>query len=202
MKKKEINKQIDCRGLECPRPVVDTKQALEEIDSGTITVVVDNQGSLKNIKRFVRKDGYTFKVRNEGDEYYIDINKKETTGKTKEEQLKHGTDRYTVFITSDRLGSGDKRLGEILIKAFLNTLWEAEKKPESIILINNGVKLGTEGSEVLDSLELLEKEGIHIISCGTCLAYYKLTDKLKIGLTSNMYEIVNILIDSPKIVRI
>jgi selenium metabolism protein YedF len=100
------------------------------------------------------------------------------------------------------LGSGDKRLGEILIKAFLNTLWEAEKKPENIILINNGVKLGTEGSEVLDSLELLEKEGTDIISCGTCLAYYKLTDKLKIGLTSNMYEIVNILIDSPKIVRI
>lgn len=111
-------------------------------------------------------------------------------------------DRYAVFITSDQLGTGDQRLGEILIKAFLNTLWEAEKKPVSIILINTGVKLGTEGSEVLDTLELLEKEGIHIISCGTCLAYFKLTEKLKVGMTSNMYEIVNILLDTPKIVKI
>lgn len=199
---KKINKQIDCRGLECPRPVVDTKQALEEIESGILTVVVDNQVSLENIKLFAKKNGCTFKVKNEDDGYCIDIKKKEAIGMTEEEQGKQGIDKYTVFITSDRLGSGEKRLGEILIKAFLNTLWEAKKKPESVIFINNGVKLTTAESEVLDSLKLLEKEGIHIISCGTCLAYYELTEKLEVGLASNMYEIVNILIDTPKIIKI
>ncbi len=123
-------------------------------------------------------------------------------GQAQNEQAKPVPGNYIIFITSDRLGTGDKRLGEILIKAFLNTIWEAEKKPDSIILINNGVKLSTEGSEVLETLALLEEEGISIISCGTCLAYYELTDRLKVGLASNMYEIVNTLISSPKIIKI
>ncbi len=195
-------KQIDCRGLECPKPVVNTKQALDEIESGTVTVIVDNKTSLENIKRLAINNGYQVAVKDKEGDFYIDITKKGKTEKGKKEQAKQVPDSYILFITSDRLGTGDKRLGEILAKAFLNTIWEAEKKPDSVILINNGVKLSTEGSEVLDTLELLEKEGIQIISCGTCLAYYKLTDKLKVGLASNMYEIVNILINTPKIIKI
>lgn len=194
--------QIDCRGLECPKPVVNTRQALDEIESGTVTVIVDNKTSLENIKRLAKNNGYQVAVKDKEGDFYIDITKKGKAKKGKKEQVKPVPDSYILFITSDRLGTGDKRLSEILIKAFLNTIWEAEKKPDSVILINNGVKLSTEGSEVLDTLELLEKEGIQIISCGTCLAYYILTDKLKVGLASNMYEIVNILINIPKIIKI
>lgn len=111
-------------------------------------------------------------------------------------------DNYILFITDDRLGTGEKRLGEILIKAFLNTVWEADKKPDCIILINNGVKLSTEGSDVLETLLLLEKEEIDILSCGTCLAYYELTEKLKVGRVSNMHEIVDYLVNSRKIIKI
>lgn len=195
-------KQVDCRGLECPKPVVNTRQALDEIESGTVTVIVDNKTSLENIKRLAKNSGYQVAVKDKEGDFYIDITKKSKSEKGKKEQAKPVPDSYILFITSDRLGTGDKRLGEILVKAFLNTIWEAEKKPDSVILINNGVKLSTEGSEVLDTLELLEKEGIHIMSCGTCLAYYELTDKLKVGLASNMYEIVNILINTPKIINI
>jgi selenium metabolism protein YedF len=120
----------------------------------------------------------------------------------KKEQAMPVPGSYILFITSDQLGTGEQRLGEILIKAFLNTIWEADKKPDSIILINNGVKLGTEGSEVLDTLELLANEGVDILSCGTCLAYIELTDKLKAGRVSNMHEIVNILLNTPKIIKI
>ena len=109
---------------------------------------------------------------------------------------------YSIFITTDRLGTGEKRLGEILMKAFLNTTWDTEPKPDKIIFMNNGVKLTTEGSEVLQSLELLEKGGVQILSCGTCLAYYELTEKLKVGIASNMYQIVNALLASAKILKI
>jgi len=195
-------KQIDCRGLECPKPVVNTKQALDEVKSGTVTVIVDNKTSLENIKRLAKNSGYQVAVEDKEGDFYIDITKKGKAEKGKKERAEPLPDSYIIFITSDRLGAGDKRLGEILIKAFLNTIWEAEKKPDSVILINNGVKLSTEGSEALDTLELLVKEGIQIISCGTCLAYYNLTDKLKVGLASNMYEIVKILLDAHKIIKI
>jgi len=195
-------KQIDCRGLECPKPVVNTKQALDEVESGTVTVIVDNKTSLENIKRLAKNSGYQVAVEDKEGDFYIDITKTGRAEKGKKERAEPLPDSYIIFITSDRLGTGDKRLGEILIKAFLNTIWEAEKKPDSVILINNGVKLSTEGSEALDTLELLAKEGVQIISCGTCLAYYELTDKLKVGLASNMYEIVNILLDAHKIIKI
>jgi len=107
-----------------------------------------------------------------------------------------------VFITTDQLGVGDERLGGILMKAFLNTLGDSEPKPERIIFINNGVKLVIEGSEVIDSLKVLEERGVQIFACGTCLNYYGILDQLRIGIVSNMFEIVNFLLDASKVIKI
>ena len=106
------------------------------------------------------------------------------------------------MITTDSLGTGNRELGAILIKAFLNTLWDSDPKPRKIMFLNDGVRLTTEGSEVLETLELLEKDGVEILSCGTCLAYYDLTDHLKTGRISNMYETVNSLLTSDKVIKI
>lgn len=113
-----------------------------------------------------------------------------------------GHDSKVVLITSDLFGEGDGRLGEILMKAFLNTLWDSESRPESIIFINNGVKLTTEGSEVLDVLNLLEESGVRLLSCGTCLDYYNLREKLKVGQVTNMKATVASLLASEKVISI
>ncbi len=107
-----------------------------------------------------------------------------------------------VLITGDRFGTGDKQLGEILMKAFLNTLWDTEPGPEKIIFINDGVWMTTEGSEVLDALNLLEKAGVEILSCGTCLDYYNLREKLKVGQITNMKATVASLLAADKVITI
>ena len=107
-----------------------------------------------------------------------------------------------VLITSDRFGTGDDELGGILMKAFLNTLWDAGPKPESIIFINDGVRLTTEGSEVLDALGLLEQAGVRVFSCGTCLEYYNLREKLKAGQATNMKATVAVLLATGKVIKI
>ena len=84
----------------------------------------------------------------------------------------------------------------------MNTLGDSEPKPREVIFINNGVKLACEGSEVLDSLEALKKLGVEIYVCGTCLNYYGILETLKYGIVSNMYEIVNLLLDTPKVIKI
>lgn len=204
-------KKIDCRGLECPKPVVKTKQLLDEIDAGTVTVIVHNTTSRDNIRRFAKNQDYKVKVREKGGDYFLEITKKgqiKTKPAEAVQKEPSQTDRlpvqntYVIFITTDLLGTGDEKLGAILMKAFLNTIWDSKPKPTKIIFMNNGVKLTTEGSEVLETLTLIDKDGIDIISCGTCLAYYELTDKLKVGLASNMYEIVSALLEAPKIVKI
>ena len=88
------------------------------------------------------------------------------------------------------------------MKAFLNTLWDAEPKPAKLLFLNDAVRLTTEESEVLDSLQLLEKAGVEIFSCGTCLKYYRLKDKIKVGLVTNMYDMVDSLLSAGKIIKI
>jgi selenium metabolism protein YedF len=188
--------EIDARGMACPRPVVETKKALEQPGAADIRVLVDSKESCQNVERFARSRGCAVTVTAEGAVFRLDIKK----GTLTEEKGKKSADM--VLITSDRFGSGEARLGGILMKAFLNTLWDADTKPGRIIFVTDGVKLTTEGSDVLDALRLLEADGVEIFSCGTCLDYYQLRDKLKVGKVTNMFEIVSSLVSSGKSITI
>jgi len=119
-----------------------------------------------------------------------------------EDKLQKVKSADVIHITSDRLGTGDEELGKILMKSFLNTLWNHKPKPNKMIFQNRGVMLTTEGSEVLEALELLDKEGVEILSCGTCLAFYRIKDKLRVGKVTNMPNIVDSLLSAGKVVTI
>jgi selenium metabolism protein YedF len=112
------------------------------------------------------------------------------------------TNSTIVWICSDLYGVGDEELGKILMKSFLNTLWDHEPRPAKLLFQNRGVMLTTEGSDVLETLELLEKEGVEILSCGTCLAFYGIKDKLRVGRATNMPETVNITLSASKVINI
>lgn len=188
--------EVDARGLPCPQPVIKTKKALEEIEEGTITVLVDSSEGCQNVERFAHSQGCQVGVRERDGIFYLDVVK----GRPAPAETKKSSD--VVLITSDLLGTGDRRLGKILMKAFLNTLWDADCKPAKLLFINDGVRLTTEGSEVLEALHLLEKEGVQIFSCGTCLEYYHLKERLKVGLVSNMYNTVDSLLSAGKVVKV
>jgi selenium metabolism protein YedF len=107
-----------------------------------------------------------------------------------------------VLIRSDTIGQGDDELGATLMMNFLHHLSSAEPAPQFVVLMNAGVKLAVEGSEVLDSLQRLEERGTTVLACGTCLQFFKLDDKQKAGKTSNMPEIIKTLLDSSKVITI
>lgn len=118
-------------------------------------------------------------------------------GQSEESGLKKGG---VILITADQIGMGNEELGKVLMKSFLFTLSETNLKPETIMFMNSGVKLTVEGSPVLESLDKLEKEGVNILVCGTCLNYFELKDKLKKGKISNMYEIVEQMLKSGQLI--
>lgn len=189
--------KIDCRGLSCPQPVLKTKKALEEAGEAAFKVIVDNSNAVANVRRFAQSQGATVTVEENSPDYLISIE----PGK-QNAPLSGKPEAYVVLITSDTLGEGDVKLGGILMKSFLNTLWENENRPEKILFLNNGVRLACEGSEVLDSLDLLAEAGVDLVSCGTCLAFYEITDKLSIGHAGNMYEVVDSLLGAGKVIKI
>jgi len=107
-----------------------------------------------------------------------------------------------LLVASEAFGRGTEELGQLLMRSFLHTLSELSSRPERVILVNSGVKLVIEGSEVVDDLRVLEEQGTEILACGTCLGYYEIKDKVAVGQISNMYEIASTLLGAGKIVAL
>ena len=121
--------------------------------------------------------------------------------KIKEEELP--ATGIVLFIASDILGRGENmELGNLLMHSFLNTLGALNSKAESIIFMNNGVKLVTEDSLVVGELKQLENQGVEILACGTCLSRLQLTDKVAVGQVSNMNDITDILLKAGKVISL
>lgn len=192
---------IDCRGLACPQPVITTKQALDQWKEGEMIVIVDNTVSCNNVERFARSQGCSVEIKEEGQDFYLHIQKLGEKDKEETIRSEEKIRKVVVYINSQFLGIGDEALGMILMRSFLKTLLDLETKSSRLILINSGVRLATEGSEVLETLRILSEKGIEILSCGTCLDFYGLKEKLKVGKISNMYDIAQSLLEADRLIR-
>jgi selenium metabolism protein YedF len=96
-----------------------------------------------------------------------------------------------ILIQSEVLGRGNDELGELIMSNFLRLLVESPDKPASLVFWNTGVKLVCEGSWALAHLKKLEEQGVEILACSTCLDYFELTDKLKVGKPTNMVKSID-----------
>ncbi len=190
--------EIDCRGKTCPQPVLMAKQALETLREGELTLIVDDPSSCENVERFVRSQGCVVNVEKEGRDFYLHIKKMAFEEEGRSSQRK---EKVVVYISSQLLGIGDEALGRFLMRAFLNSLLNLETPPSRLILINSGVHLASEDSEVVDTLKALADQGMEILSCGTCLEFYSLKEKMGVGRISNMFEIVQSLLEADRVIR-
>lgn len=106
-----------------------------------------------------------------------------------------------VAVGSDRMGSGSDELGRILMKSFIFAVTQLDTLPDKMLFYNGGAKLTIEGSESLNDLKALEEQGVEIMTCGTCLDYYGIKDKLSVGSVTNMYSIVETLQGAMSVIR-
>ncbi len=189
--------EVDARNLPCPQPVIKTKKALEEMNKGMVETLVDNEiakenilklGSAMNCKTtYYEKDGV----------FYITLSKEENAVQVEKMSIecedcnvKVEVDDKVIMISGDAMGRGSEELGKILIKGFIYTLTEAKPYPKAMLFVNSAVRLTTENLDTIENLKKLEKEGVEILSCGTCLDYFNIKHKLQVGKISNMYDIV------------
>ena len=126
------------------------------------------------------------------------LGRSQQTAENPRSPLAKGT---VLVISSDVMGSGDEALGRLLMKGFLYAMVEQEKQPEMILFYNSGVFLTTEGSGVLDDLREMERRGVRLLTCGTCLNHYGRLEKLQVGEVTNMYEIAQCMMQAERIIR-
>jgi len=190
-------KEIDARGLVCPQPVILTKKALEGMTEGEVVTIVDNITAKENVSRLAENLSCKYEISDENGCYYIKI--KKAAGA---QSMETKEDSTVIVITTDKLGQGAEELGKVLIKSYTYALAETTPLPKAVMFLNSGVKLTAEGSEVLENIKKLENSGVEIISCGTCLDFYQLKDKLQVGIVGNMYSIIEKMNSAGKVINI
>ena len=186
------SRELDCRGQACPHPVLKTKEILEQGEVPQLTVLVDNDAARENVSRFLVRSGYQVQVTTRGSDLAVTGTRGSQgpgqAAPAKREETASG--KILVLVGTDRLGTGDDDLGRKLIASFLGTVKEMGRELWCLVLLNSGVKLTVAGSEVLTHLQELEKDGVMVLVCGTCLNHFQLLEQKKVGETTNMLDIV------------
>lgn len=200
-----MEKTVNALGLACPLPVVETKKALETMtEAGTITVLVDNEIAVQNVSRFagskqlgVRSEKVSekeFRIVIEVGADKLGTGTADAVDTAEEAEpacIMDGRRKgLVVAVGSNQMGNGAEALGKSLLKAFIFALTKQDYLPETILFFNSGANLTCEGSDSLADLKELEAQGVEILTCGTCLDFYNLKEKLAVGGVTNMYVIV------------
>lgn len=214
---------VNAMGDICPIPVVKTKKAMDALTGpDQIEVLVDNETAMRNVMKLAKSSGAQAEQEQLGEREYrvlIDVGK----NAVKVSAPDAGTGNNTAVssaaeagkgaqscpacigtvaaIGSDRMGDGSDELGHILMKSFIFAVTQLDVLPDKMLFYNGGAKLTIEGSESLNDLKALEEQGVEIMTCGTCLDYYGIKDKLAVGSVTNMYSIVETLQGAMSVIR-
>ena len=203
--------KVDAMGDQCPIPVIKTKKALKEITETTLVEVhVDNEIAVQNLSKMAKQKNLEYKCEKLEEQHYIIKINAEAEGVSIQQKAPAENDKEicypdrksntVVVLSSNQMGNGSEELGQILMKGFIFALTELDELPSTVLLYNSGVKLSTEGSNSIEDLKTLQAQGVEILSCGTCLNYYDLTEKLQVGDVTNMYFILEKMAQADKII--
>ena len=201
--------QVNAMGDACPIPVVKTLNAMKELKgAGTVQTLVDNEIAVQNLTRLAESKGCSIETIKLGEKQYqvtITVGEGAELPETADGICTvpaAGTpDNTVVVISAGHMGEGDEALGKILLKGFLFALTQQETLPKTVLFYNGGASVTCEGSASLEDLQKLQELGVEILTCGTCLNHYGLTEKLRVGEVTNMYVIVEKQMQATKVIR-
>lgn len=196
--------RIDAKGKACPLPVVLAKKALDAGERD-VMVLVDNAVAVENLRRLAAANGCAVRAEEQeggfavfltgGDAAACACTACETVPAPANESL-------ALFVGREGIGSGNAALGRNLMRMFFLTLAEGDTVPASILFMNGGVQLPVEDEQIIESLAALAARGAEILVCGTCLNAYGMTERLRIGTISNMYEIQGRLLRAGRVISL
>lgn len=201
------SKQLDCRRLACPQPVLQVKEALEQ-GAESLEVLVDNEAACKNVQRFAAGMGYSVEIgQKDAACYRLFISGQAKSGLGDAAPVPEtpccvppGQGGLLYVIASDTMGRGDDLLGRSLLQTYIQTIAAVEPLPRTIIFYNSGVRLVTTESDALTALKALQEKGVEILVCGTCLEFYQLKSAIQVGQISNMFAIMDATVHAARVV--
>jgi len=188
---------LDCRGMNCPEPVLHVRNIIIKESPAALSVLVDNEAACQNVCRFFEHQNFQVITEKLGTEFRIVGTRADAANalemlspEASVKESRDGAKKILVIVTSDCMGHGDDGLGDMLMFNFLKTLKEMRPELWRLVFVNKGVNFTAEGSEAVPILQELAGEGVQIFACGACLAYFHILDKLQVGEITNMLDII------------
>lgn len=201
-------KIVDTRGQPCPAPLIATKRALKEAVNGeSFGLLTDSQTSLSNILRFLKDNKAGFKVEDSDGFWTITVSgmtplTHPEAGEYCPKAIPHfARGNFVIAFSSDSMGDGDKEIGHVLMANFLKAIKDLDVLPDKMLFYNKGVTLGSDDSPVVGEIREIEKMGVGVFFCSTCVRYYAIEEKVKVGSLSNMFEIVQIMATASNVIK-
>jgi selenium metabolism protein YedF len=199
---------VDARGEVCPRPLILTRRALSACKPGQpVRILIDNEISKNNVTRFLADNGFPLQCTEHDGLYELALFGAASAVLPCPDApfycapVSTTVAGHAVVISGNRMGTGDDALGELLLKAFVNTIAEVKPLPGVIVLYNSGVHMATDDSPVVESLRTLQNSGVKILVCGTCVNFYDLGDRIHVGVISNMYTILEMITSASLVIK-
>ena len=199
---------VNAVGEQCPIPVVKATRALREMtEPGTLEVLVDNEIAVQNLTRMAGGHHLESRAEKRGESVFaVTMEITSPVGEVPAEEAEMSCipdvrGNLVVAVDTDVMGRGNEDLGRTLMKGFLFAVSQLPELPKTMLFYNGGARLTVEGSDSLEDLKNMEAQGVEILTCGTCLNFYGLTEKLGVGTVTNMYTIVEKLAGAGKVVK-
>ncbi len=197
--------KIDARNLACPRPVVLALEALPKLAAGeSLQVVVNESVAVGNLTRLAAEKNCDLATATNAKETTLTLTPRAAVSASESAEAEAqelcdipASGASVIAVDTDSMGRGNEELGKILVKGFIYALAHQDKVPEKMLFFNGGAHLTCEGSESLEDIRELEKRGTTILTCGTCLDFYGIRDKLAVGGVTNLYEIAKTVVEHP-----
>ena len=194
-------------GDQCPIPVVKATKAIKEMkEAGIVEVHVDNEIAVQNLTKLANSKNLQSSAEKKEEKLFVVTITMDGAieESAQDECISCAPDKRgntVVAIASERMGHGNDELGKVLMKGFIYALSQLEELPKTILFYNGGATITCEESPSVEDLKNMEAQGVEILTCGTCLDYYGLKDKLAVGSVTNMYTIVEKLAQADKIIK-
>lgn len=111
----------------------------------------------------------------------------------------------TVLLCT-RFGMGHTDIAALdqkLIVKYFSLILDSTELPAAICFYTDGVRLVTDDSPVLDQLGQLEKKGVRLIVCSTCLEAMSIAQsQVKVGIVGGMPDIIEAQTRADKVITL
>ena len=106
-----------------------------------------------------------------------------------------------IQVVNEGMGQGSAELSVKLITNYFKLLYDDEKMPKIIVFYNSGVKLLTENNPCIPYLDRLQKSGVLLMACKTCMNFYGI-EKMAVGKAGTMHDIIELQAHADKVITL